>query len=170
MTGDTVLGPVTRAHLTIAEERLDRGVLLAGTHVLSGGRLVLRGQLGGSSRVDSGGQLTVDGQLTGTLVVAQDARVELTGQIGGVIRNAGWVRMSGAISARVLQNTGLVEFAAGSVINRGGRFVRLCPDGTFEAFRSGAKPSALEPSCWLTLAPGCRFVPPADLAPAAAVG
>jgi hypothetical protein len=169
MTGDTVLGPVTRAHLTISEERLDRGVLLAGTHVLTGGRLVLRGQLSGSSRVDSGGQLTVDGQLSGTLVIAQDAKVELSGQIDGSIRNAGWLRMSGTISAGVLQNTGLVEIAAGSVINRGCRFVRLCPDGSFEAFRSGARPSRIEPTCWLTLTPGWRFFPPADLEPAAAV-
>jgi hypothetical protein len=169
MTGDTVLGPVTRVHLTIAEERLDRGVLLAGAHVLTGGRLVLRGQLGGSSRVDSGGQLTVDGQLTGTLVVAEKSRVDLSGQIDGAIRNAGWVRMSGTISARVLQNTGLVEVAAGSVINRNGRLVRLCPDGTFEAFRSGSKPAPFEPVCWLTMAPGCRYDPPADLESAAAV-
>jgi hypothetical protein len=153
MVGRAVIGPVIRSHLTVAEEQTVRGELLAG------GRLTLRGQATGAIRVDDGGQLTVHGQLCGELVVAAGGSARLHGQINGVIRNEGWVRVSGSIGGRVLQNTGVIEVAAGAMINKHGRFLLLRADGSLGAFRGSEPPDSAGGDHWLTYQPGCRFIP-----------
>lgn len=154
-------GCVIRSHLVVAYRRAEQGELVAGAHVLAGGRLILRGRAGGPIRVDRGGHIAVYGRLDATLVVAEGGTAVLDGRIDGLISNAGSIRVSGVFSGQVLGNTGLIEVAAGAVVNRAGRFLRLGRDGTLRTCRGLHAADDGEAVRWLTYRPGCRFVPAA---------